>query len=42
MKEGPILDSIREAIAKHAGPEAAKIIVAGVALEVTEVRSPVA
>jgi hypothetical protein len=42
QKEGPILDSIREAIAKHAGPEAAKIIVAGVVLEVTEVRSLVA
>ena len=39
QKEGPILDSVREAIAKHAGPEAAKMIVAGVVFEVNEIRS---
>jgi len=36
--EGELYDNIRGAIAKHAGEEAAKIIVAAVALEVTGVR----
>jgi hypothetical protein len=38
QKEGPVLDGVKEAIAKHAGPEAAKMIVAGVVFDVTEVR----
>ena len=38
QKEGAILDGVKEAIAKRAGPGAAKMIVAGVVFEVTEVR----
>ncbi|MBL7204502.1 MAG: pyridoxamine 5'-phosphate oxidase family protein [Desulfobacteraceae bacterium] len=38
QKEGAILDGVKEAIAKHAGPGAAKMIVAGVVFDVTEVR----
>ena len=38
QKEGDILDGVKEVIAKHAGPGAAKMIVAGVAFDVTEVR----
>ncbi|MBL7212710.1 MAG: pyridoxamine 5'-phosphate oxidase family protein [Desulfobacteraceae bacterium] len=38
QKEGPVLDGVKEAIAKHAGPGAAKMIVAGVVFDVTEVR----
>ncbi len=38
QKEGSVLDGVKEAIAKHAGPGAAKMIVAGVVFEVTEVR----
>jgi hypothetical protein len=39
QKEGPILDAVKEKIAEHAGPDAAKMIVAGVAFEITEVRA---
>ncbi len=42
QKQGPILDSVRKAIAEHAGEDAAKMIVAGVAFEVTEARPLVA
>ena len=42
QKEGPVLDSVREAIGKAAGPDAAKMIVAGVVFDVTEVRPLVA
>lgn len=42
QKKGPVLDGVREAIAKHAGPEAAKMIVAGVVFDVTEIRPLVA
>ncbi len=42
QKEGPLLEGVRKAIADHAGEEAAKMIVAGVAFEVTEVRPLVA
>jgi hypothetical protein len=38
QKEGPVLDGVKEAIAKHAGPGAAKMIAAGVVFDVTEVR----
>ncbi|MBW2093964.1 MAG: pyridoxamine 5'-phosphate oxidase family protein [Deltaproteobacteria bacterium] len=38
QKEGAILDGVKEAIAKHAGPGAAKMIVAGVVFDVTGVR----
>ena len=38
QKAGPIFDGVKKAIAEHAGPEAAKMIVAGVAFDVTEVR----
>lgn len=42
QKEGPVLNKVREAIAKAAGPDAAKMIVAGVVFDVTEVRPLVA
>jgi hypothetical protein len=38
QKEGAILDGVKEAIAKHAGPEAAKMIAAGVVFDITEAR----
>ncbi len=42
QKAGPIFDGVKKAIAEHAGPEAAKMIVAGVVFDVTEVRPLVA
>lgn len=42
QKEGPIIDSVKKVIAEHAGDEAAKMIVAGVLFDVTEVRPLVA
>jgi hypothetical protein len=41
-REGPVLDEIKGFISKHAGPEAASSIAAGVAFDVTEVRPLVA
>jgi predicted pyridoxine 5'-phosphate oxidase superfamily flavin-nucleotide-binding protein len=38
QKAGPLFDTIKAAIAQHAGPEAAKMIVAAAAFEVTEIR----
>lgn len=38
QRQGPILDAVRQAIAAVAGPEAAKMMQAGVVFEVTEVR----
>lgn len=38
QKAGPLLDGVRKAIAEHAGEEAAKMIKAGVAFEVTSTR----
>ncbi len=40
--EGPIIAGVKKAIAEHAGEDAAKMIVAGVAFEVTEIRPLVA
>ena len=37
-KAGPLYDGIKTAIAEHAGADAAKIIVAAAAFEVTEIR----
>jgi hypothetical protein len=42
QKSGPILDLVKEAIAKHAGPQAAAMISAGVTFDVTEIRPLVA
>ncbi len=42
QKEGPLLDGVKKAIAEIAGEDAAKMIVAGVAFEVTGTRSLVA
>lgn len=42
QKEGPLLDGVKKAIAEHAGQDAAKMIVAAVAFEVTEIRPLVA
>lgn len=42
QREGALLDGIKEAIGKAAGPDAAKMIVAAVSFEVTEVRPLVA
>ena len=42
QKEGELLDGIRNAIAERAGEAAAKMIVAGVAFEVTDARPLVA
>jgi len=41
-REGPVFVEIKEFISKHAGPEAARGIAAGVVFEVSEVRSLVA
>jgi predicted pyridoxine 5'-phosphate oxidase superfamily flavin-nucleotide-binding protein len=41
QKEGPILDAVKEAIAAKAGPDAAKMIQAGVVFDVTSVRAMV-
>lgn len=38
QETGPMYDAVKAAIAKHAGEEAAKIIVAAVAFEVTGIR----
>jgi len=42
QKEGSIIDGVRKAIAEHAGPDAAKMIAAGVVFDVTEVRPLIA
>ena len=42
QKEGPIIDGVRKVIAEHAGPDAAKMIVAGVVFDVTELRPLIA
>ena len=42
QKEGPLLDGVKKAIAEHAGQDAANMVVAGVAFEVTEARPLVA
>ncbi|MFA4836869.1 MAG: pyridoxamine 5'-phosphate oxidase family protein [Dehalococcoidia bacterium] len=42
QKQGTILDGIKKAIAELAGPDAAKMMVAGVVFDVTEVRPLVA
>lgn len=42
QKEGPLLDGVKKAISEHAGEDAAKMIVAAVAFEVTEIRPLVA
>lgn len=42
QKEGPLPDGVKKAIAEHAGEEAAKMIVTGVAFEVTEARPLIA
>ena len=42
QKEGPLLDGVKKAIAEHAGEDAAKMVVAGVAFEVTETRPLIA
>jgi len=42
QKEGPIIDSVKKAIAEHAGAAAAKMIAAGVVFDVTEIRHLVA
>lgn len=36
--EGPLLDQIKSEIEKHVGPDAAKMMAAAVAFEVTEIR----
>jgi predicted pyridoxine 5'-phosphate oxidase superfamily flavin-nucleotide-binding protein len=38
QKAGPLYDTIKKAIAEHAGEDAAKMIVAAAAFEVTEIR----
>ena len=38
QKAGPLYDAIKAAIAEHAGEDAAKMIVAAAAFEVTEIR----
>lgn len=38
QKEGPLLDGVREAVAKIAGPDAAKMMAAAVSFEITEYR----
>jgi predicted pyridoxine 5'-phosphate oxidase superfamily flavin-nucleotide-binding protein len=38
QKSGPLYDTIKKAIAEHAGEDAAKMIVAAAAFEVTEIR----
>jgi hypothetical protein len=42
QKKGHLLNGVRKGIAEHSGEDAAKMIVAGVAFEVTEVRPLVA
>lgn len=42
QREGPFFEGVRDAIGKAAGPNAAKMIVAGVSFEVTDVRPLVA
>lgn len=42
QKEGPVIDGVRKAITEHAGPEAAKMIAAGVVFDVTDVRPLIA
>ena len=42
QRKGPIIDGVRELIAKHAGPDAAKMMVAGVVFDVTEIRPLIA
>lgn len=42
QKEGPIIDSVKKAIAERAGAQAAKMIAAGVVFDVTEIRPLVA
>jgi hypothetical protein len=42
QRSGTILDNVREAIAKFAGPDAAKMIQAGVLFEVNEIRPLIA
>ena len=42
QKEGQLIDDVKAAIAEHAGADAAKMIVAGVSFEVTEIRPMVA
>ncbi len=42
QKEGPLLDGVKKTIAEHAGEDAAKMVVAGVAFEVTETRPLIA
>ncbi len=42
QKAGPIFDDVKKAIAEHAGPDAANMLVAGVVFDVTEVRPLVA
>jgi hypothetical protein len=42
QKQGPIVDTVKEAIAEHAGVDAAKAIAAGVVFDVTEIRPLVA
>lgn len=42
QKQGPVFDRVRAAIAAHAGPDAAEMIVAGVVFDVTEIRKLVA
>lgn len=42
QREGALLDGIKDAIGKAAGPDATKMIVAAVSFEVTEVRPLVA
>lgn len=42
QKEGPLLDGVKKAIVEHAGEEAAKMIVASVAFEVTEAKPLIA
>ena len=42
QKEGTLLDRVKKAIAEHAGEDAAKMIVAGIAFEVIETRPLVA
>jgi predicted pyridoxine 5'-phosphate oxidase superfamily flavin-nucleotide-binding protein len=42
QREGPLFEGVRDAIAKAAGADAAKMIVAGLSFDVTEVRPLVA
>ena len=42
QKEGPLLEGVKKTITEHAGPDAAKMIVAAVEFDVTETRPLVA